>query len=69
VHLGDARLGHSEHLADLAQGEGLVVVERDHELLALGQLRYRLGDPVLQIADVECPRGVRRARVLDRVHQ
>ena len=35
VQLGDARLGHAEHLADLAQGQLLVVVERDDELLPL----------------------------------
>ena len=39
VQLGDARLGDAEHLADLAQGEVLVVVERDDQLLALGQGR------------------------------
>src|SRR4051794_24670307 len=37
VQLGHARLGHAEDLADLAQGQVLVVVERDDELLALGQ--------------------------------
>ncbi len=35
VQLGDPRLGHAEHLADLAEGQLLVVVERDDELLAL----------------------------------
>src|SRR5207237_10742366 len=34
VQLRDARLGHAEHFADLAQGQLLVVVERDDELLA-----------------------------------
>ena len=47
MQLGDARLGHAEHLADLAQGQVLVVVEGDHELLALGQARDRVGDAVL----------------------
>ena len=37
VQLRDARLGHAEDLADLAQRQVLVVVEGDHELLALGQ--------------------------------
>src|SRR4051812_24848522 len=37
VQLGDARLGDAEDLADLPQGQVLVVVEGDHELLALGQ--------------------------------
>src|SRR4051794_21502636 len=46
VELGDARLGHAEHLADLAQGQVLVVVEGDHQLLALGQPGDRVGDAV-----------------------
>ncbi len=58
-----------EHLADLAQGQVLVVVEGDHELLALGQLGDRVGDPVLEVAHVQGLRGVGRAGVLDRVHQ
>ena len=45
MELRDARLGHAEHLADLAQGQILVVVERDHELLALGQARDRVARP------------------------
>src|SRR5207302_1514525 len=39
VQLRDARLGDAEHLADLAESQLLVVVERDHELLALGHAR------------------------------
>src|SRR4051812_47335022 len=42
VQLRHARLGHAEHLADLAQGQLLVVVERDHDLLALGKARDRV---------------------------
>src|SRR4051812_546844 len=38
VKLRDARLRDPEHLADLAQGELVVVVERDDRLLAVGQL-------------------------------
>src|SRR5579884_891208 len=49
VQLGDARLGDPEHLADLAQGQVLVVVEGHHELLALGQRRDGVGDPVAQL--------------------
>ena len=49
MQLRDARLGHAEHLADLAQGQLLVVVERDHELLALGQARDRLGQRLAQL--------------------
>src|SRR5579859_5808195 len=44
MRLGDARLGDAEHLADLAQSQLLVVVERDDELLALGETRDRVGD-------------------------
>ena len=43
MQLRDARLGDAEHLADLPQGQLLVVVERDDELLALGKARDRLG--------------------------
>src|SRR5579864_2006940 len=43
VQLGDARLGDPEHLADLAQRQLFVVVEGDHELLALGKPRDRVG--------------------------
>src|SRR4051812_25464760 len=49
VELRDARLGHPEHLADLPQRQVLVVVERDDELLALGQRRDRLGQAVLEL--------------------
>jgi hypothetical protein len=38
VQLRDARLGDPEHLADLAEGEVLEVVERDHERLPLGEV-------------------------------
>src|ERR1700754_3073779 len=44
VQLGDARLGDAEDLADLAQRQVLVVVERDDQLLALGQAGDRVGD-------------------------
>ena len=54
VQLRDARLGDAEDLADLAQGEVLVVVEGDHELLALGQAaRSRRRARSLQVALVE----------------
>src|SRR5262245_54336342 len=36
VHLRDAGLGHAQHLPDLAERQVLVVVQGDHELLALG---------------------------------
>src|SRR5262245_53586897 len=49
VQLRDARLGHAEHLADLAQRELFVVVERHDELLALGQACDRLADGLLEL--------------------
>ena len=59
VELRDARLGHAEHLADLAQRQLLVVVERDDELLALGQARDRLAERLAHL-------GLRRARAAGR---
>jgi hypothetical protein len=53
VQLRDARLGDAEDLADLAQGQVLVVVERDHQLLTLRQRRDRIGQPVLELGGVE----------------
>ena len=44
MQLRDPRLGHPEHLPDLAEREVLVVVEGDDELLALGQAGDRLGE-------------------------
>lgn len=38
VHLADARLGDSQHLADLGERQPFVVVQRDHDLLALREL-------------------------------
>ena len=49
VQLRDAGLGHAEHLADLAERQVLVVVEGDHELLALGERGDRVGDPVAEL--------------------
>src|SRR5581483_5853258 len=69
VELGDARLGDAEHLADLAQGQLLVVVERHDELLALGQARDRVGDRLLLLCAGERSLGIRGALVLDRVDQ
>src|SRR5690606_18040876 len=37
VDLADPALGHAEHLADLGQGEAVVVVERDDVALAGGE--------------------------------
>src|SRR5215217_2530632 len=69
VELRDARLGHAEDLADLAQRQVLVVVERDHELLALGQRRDRVGQAILQLRRRELLLGIGRVVVLDRVEQ
>src|SRR4051794_20539999 len=69
VQLRDARLGHPEHLADLAQGEVLVVVERDHELLPLGQAGDGLRQPVLHLGGVHRGRRVDGVGILDRVEQ
>src|SRR5215207_6848153 len=49
VQLRDAGLGHAEDLTDLAQRQVLVVVERDHELLALRQRRERVRQPIRQL--------------------
>src|SRR5215217_1346425 len=69
VQLGDARLGHAQDLADLPQGQVLVVVERDHELLPLGQCRDRVGQAVFQLGRVEDLLRVGRVRVVQRVQQ
>src|SRR4029079_16864651 len=69
VQLGDARLGDSEDLADLPQRQVLVVVEGDHELLALGQRGDRVREAVLELGGVEDLLRVGRIRVVQRVEQ
>src|SRR5215216_2243100 len=69
VQLRDARLGHPEHLADLPQRQVLVVVERDHELLALRQRGDRVGQAVLELGGREQLLRVGRVRVVQRVEQ
>src|SRR5215208_6289729 len=69
VQLRDARLGDPEHLADLPQGQLLVVVERDDDLLALGQPVDRVGHRLAQLGLVERGRRARARGVLDRVDQ
>src|SRR3954454_5114358 len=69
VQLGDARLGDAEDLADLSEGQVLVVVERDHELLALGQGGDRVGQAVLELGGVEDLLRVGRVGVVQRVQQ
>src|SRR6266545_8311434 len=69
VQLRDARLGDAEHLADLAEGQLLVVVERDHELLPLREARDRLTERLAHLGARE--RGLRLGPfgVLDRVQE
>src|SRR5918995_1604368 len=66
VQLGHARLRDAEHLADLAQSEVLVVVERDHEPLALGQPFDRVGQPVFELPGHRLGVRVDGPGVLDR---
>src|SRR4051812_27773943 len=69
VELRHARFGDAEDLADLAQRQVLVVVERDDELLALGQARDRVREAVLHLGGVHRRRRIDRVGVLDRVEQ
>jgi hypothetical protein len=69
VELRDAGLGDAEHLADLAERELLVVVERDDELLALGKVRDRLGERLLHLASARAASRVGAGLVLDRVDE
>src|SRR3954467_3817289 len=69
MQLGDARLGHAEDFPDLPQRQVLVVVERDHELLALGQRGDRVGQPVLQLGRRQHLLRVRRVGIVQRVEQ
>src|SRR5919204_5207310 len=67
VQLRDARLRHPEHLADLAQGEVLVVVEGDHQPLPLGQGLDRVGEAVLQLGCLSLGLGIDGGGVVNRV--
>src|SRR5215210_5729064 len=67
VKLGYARLGDAQDLADLAEREALVVVEGNHQALALGQRFDRIGKAVLELCRVRLVLGVERVRILDRV--
>src|SRR6266511_3039834 len=69
VELRDAGLGDAQDLADLPQGELLVVVEGHDELLALGKPRDRLPDRLLHLGLGEGALGIRRIGVLDRVDE
>src|SRR5277367_1533873 len=48
VQLADARFGDFQHGADLLQIQLLLVVEREHQLLALGQLFNGIDDGLTQ---------------------
>src|SRR5215216_851125 len=67
VELRDTGLGDAEHLPDLAERELLVVVERDDELLSLGETRYRLAERLSKLRLRHRGLRFRRLRVLDRV--
>src|SRR6266496_6532020 len=69
VELGDAGLCHPEHLPDLAKGELLVVVQGDHELLALRQARNRVSHRLLHLGLGKRALRIRRVRILDRVDE
>ena len=69
VDLADARLGHPEHVADLGEREALVVVERDDDLLALGQLVDRPREQELRLLRLERLDRVLRLGVLEGVDQ
>jgi hypothetical protein len=53
VELRDPGLGDAEHLADLAERQLLVVVQRDDELLPLRQVRDGLGERFLDLRLLE----------------
>ena len=69
VQLRDARLRDADHLADLAEGELLVVVERDDELLALRQAGDRLAERLAHLGLLERELGIGFLLVLDRVDE
>ena len=50
VHLRDARLDHAQRQADLAHGHLLVVVERHHQPLAVGQVGDGVGQALFEFA-------------------
>src|SRR4249920_587154 len=69
VQLRYARLRDPENLADLAERQLLVVVERDDELLALGEVRDRLAERLLDLRLFERDLGAGPGLVLDGVDQ
>ena len=69
MQLRDPRLGDAQNLADLPQRQVLVVVERDDQLLALGQGADPLGQAVLDLAGGQRLLRVGGAVVSDRVQR
>src|SRR6185436_10811402 len=69
VELRHARLRDAEHLADLTQRQLLVVVERDHELLPLGQRGDRLADQLPHLGRLELAAGTNGVWILERVDE
>src|SRR5690606_12015397 len=53
VDLADARLAHAEHRADLLQVQFLLVVQRQHQLLAFGQHGDGLAQLLAELAAFE----------------
>src|SRR5438309_3852856 len=69
VHLTNADLGHAEDLAELGQGEALVVIEGDDDLLALGEAIDGVGQEVLHLVHLEGVDGVLSLGIGDGVAQ
>src|ERR1700728_2068845 len=61
MQLTDARFGDFEHRADLFQVQLLLVIQRQHQALALGQHLYRLDDGLAQRLVEGAGLGIRRA--------
>src|SRR6202789_2586885 len=59
VNLTDARLGYLQHLADLAQIHVFVVVQRQHQLLALGQSTDGAGERIAKAGILDMVEGAR----------
>ena len=69
MELRDARLRDAEDLADLPEGQLLVVVERDDELLPLGQARDRLAERLAKLRLRHRHLRLGGVRILERVDQ
>src|SRR6266511_2967593 len=69
MQLRDPRLGDAQYLTDLAQGQLLVVVERDDELLPFREPGDRLAERLLELGLGERRLRLGAGRVLDRVDE